>query len=146
MFVVSIPIISNEELLKRSKDVIPVRHVDGVAYRYKEVSFDEIRGENYRWDYDGRNGSYQEKVEEELRPFMDIPCLHAFDHYNPVFTPNICDVLAQLDENLHLGKEKVKAFEIIECPTGGFNPSGKSDDVVVAYLNGYHVSKVRLYK
>lgn len=141
MFKMSIPEISDEELMERYKHIKPVITAeDGKLHYFREYDLDELRRTSYFWS---RFGNIREEVGEnklEAWPACDFPCLHAYDYYG-FFKPSIAEVLAQIDE----GRIRlIKAFEIIDSPKE-FRDFRKDNLSSIAFDNGYHVSTVRLY-
>ncbi len=140
MFEVSIPKISNEEMMKRYKQIKPVITVNGKLHYFREYTLEELSDISYLWDYekDVREEVGEEKL--EVLEGRDFVCLHGYSYYG-FFKPSVGEVLSQIKEyDLPL----VKAFEIIEKPqtADDFHKDSFTD---IAFNNGYHVSTVRLY-
>lgn len=135
MYNVSIPEISNEELLARYKQVKPIVEVAGKKYFLRDFTLDELRKLSYTWNAD------QDKTElvniDLYRPYREFECIHRFGYYG-FFTPTIAGVLAQIPKHTI---QLVDAFEIIEFPKA-INDLSKNK---IVFDNGFHISKVRLY-
>ena len=140
MFKVSIPDISQEEVMKRYKKIKPVITKNGKLYRFREFSYDEIWGTSYLWNTDEDVREEVGKDELEVLEDKDFVCLHSYNYYG-FFKPSIKEVLAQIEER---DIPFVRAFEIIDYP---ITPSDfyKDSFTSIAFSNGYHVSTVRLY-
>ena len=50
MFSMSIPQISDEEVMKRYEQIKPVITVNGKLYHFREFSLEEIRNNGYLWN------------------------------------------------------------------------------------------------
>ena len=137
MYNVSIPDISDEELLRRYQKIKPIVEVGGVKYFLREFSKNELK-----------NQSYINEVEKDIvkkvnmRLFVpcigqDFECIHKYGH--PMFfKPSIAEVLAQIPDGQ---VDFVDAFEIIEFPQ-------VDNELIrnkIVFDNGYHISMVRLY-
>lgn len=140
MFNVSIPKISDKEMLKRYKHIKPVITLNGKLYYFREFTLEEINGISYLWNSDKDVRGEVGKNELEVWKDHDFVCLHRYGH--PIyFKPSIGEILSQIPE---CDIPYVRAFEIINSPQ-------ISDDfyadsfTTIAFNNGYHVSIVRLY-
>ena len=140
MFKVSIPEISDEEIIKRYEHIKPVISKDGKLHYFREFTLDEIKYKSYLFNAD--EDVREEVGEDELVVWKDkdFVCLHSYGYYQ-IFKPSIGEVLAQIRKN---DAPLVKAFEIIERPLRA-NDFCKDDLHTIAFVNGYHVSTVRLY-
>ena len=140
MFEVSIPKISDEEMMKRYEQIKPVITVNGKLHYFREFTLYELSGISYLWD---RDKNVREEVgEDELEVLegRDFVCLHGYGHYT-LFKPSVGEVLSQIKES---DLPFVKAFEIIESPQKA-SDFHKDSFTSIAFDNGYHVSTVRLY-
>ena len=140
MFEVSIPKISDEEMLERYEHIKPVITMKGKLYHFREFTLKEIKGISYLWN---RDENVREEVgddELEVLEGRDFVCLHAYG-YPGLFKPSVGEVFAQIKEQ---DVPFVKAFEIIESPETA-NDFYKDSFTSIAFDNGYHVSTVRLY-
>ena len=141
MFKVSIPKISNEEMMERYERIKPVITMNGKLHHLREYTLKEIKGISFLWN---RDEDVREEVgEDELEVLegRDFVCLHGYG-YPGFFKPSIGEVLAQIKEqDLPL----VRAFEIIESPKTA-NDLYKDSFTAIAFDNGYHVSTIRLYR
>jgi len=140
MFEVSIPKISDEEMMKRYEQIKPVITVDGKLHYLREFSLKEIKGISYLWNVE--KDIREEVKENELCVWQgrDFACIHGYG-YCGFFKPSIGEVLSQLrDYEIPF----IKAFEIIEEPT---TSSDFRKDMLTSIIfdKGYHVSTVRLY-
>lgn len=79
--------------------------------------------------------------ELEVLEGRDFVCLHGYGYYG-LFKPSIGEVLSQIKE---YDLPFVSAFEIIESPEVA-EDFHKDSFTSIAFDNGYHVSKVRLYR
>ena len=137
MYNVSIPDISDEELLRRYQKIKPIVEVGGVKYFLREFSKEELK-----------NQSYINEVEKDIvkkvnmRLFVpcigqDFECIHKYGH--PMFfKPSIAEVLAQIPDGQ---VDFVDAFEIIGFPQ-------VDNELIrnkIVFDNGYHISMVCLY-
>ncbi len=148
MFKVSIPEISDEELLKRYQQIKPVMSdSSGALWWVKEYSqVSELRYQSYRF------AGFAEVIRnpvgvDELTPLMgeDFACLHRYGYYG-LFKPSIAEVLAQIDDRLigNPDDSLVTAFEIIDTPKDWDDMVGTPLREAV-FNQGYHISTVRLY-
>lgn len=135
MYNVSIPDISDEELLRRYQKIKPIVEVGGVKYFLREFSKEELKNQSYINEKD-----IVKKV--NMRLFVpcigqDFECIHKYGH--PMFfKPSIAEVLAQIPDGQ---VDFVDAFEIIEFPQ-------VDNELIrnkIVFDNGYHISMVRLY-
>lgn len=140
MFKVSIPKISDEEMMRRYKQIKPVIRVKGKLHYFREFTLNELRTLYYLWDAD--EDVREEIGEDELEVLegKDFFCLHSYGYYG-LFKPMVGEVLAQIRE---YDLPFVKAFEIIESPQTS-KDFYKNSFTSIAFENGYHVSTVRLY-
>ena len=140
MFEMSIPQISDEELMRRYEQIKPVIRVDGKLHYLREYTLQDLRYRSYYWN---RAKDVREEVKEdelEVWKGKDFACLHSWNYYG-FFMPSVGEVLSQINE---YDVSKIKAFEIIETPktAADFHKDSFTD---IAFNNGYHVSTVRLY-
>lgn len=141
MFKVSIPRISDEEMMKRYEQIKPVITVNGKLHYFREFTLEELSGISYLWNSD--EDVREEVGEDELEVLegKDFVCLHGYGYYG-LFKPSVGEVLSQINEyDIPL----VKAFEIIESPETA-SDFHKDSFTSIAFDNGYHVSTVRLYR
>lgn len=137
---VLIPIISDDELMKRYKQIKPVITLNGKLHYFREFTLEEIREFSYLWN---RDKDVREEVgEDELEVLegKDFSCLHLYGYYG-LFKPSIGEVLSQINNK---DLPFVKAFEIIESPKTA-RDFHKDKFTSIAFSKGYHVSTVRLY-
>lgn len=140
MFEVSIPKISDEEMMKRYEQIKPVLTVNGKLHYFREYTLKELSNMSYLFN---RNEDVREEVgkdELEVLEGKDFVCLHSWSYYG-FFKPSIGEVLSQIKEN---DLPFVKAFEIIESPQTA-EDFHKDSFTSIAFDNGYHVFTVRLY-
>ena len=141
MFNVSIPKISDEELMRRYQQIKPVIRKDGKLYYLREYSLHELTSVSYLWDADKDLGDTVGKNELAIMNGKDFPCLHSLEN-NGFFFPTVGEILAQIrTRDIPL----VRAFEIIERPKTVINVY-KDKFYLIAFNNGYQISTVRLYK
>jgi len=134
----SIPQISDEELMRRYLKIKPIAEVGNGKYWLKNYSIDEMRNTSYFWNL---FADRRELVGEALscHDHHDFQCLHTFG-YHGFFKPSVAEVLAQIPEEA-LKHFTIDAFEIIDRPTS----SGDLNKYRQALKQGFHVSVVRLY-
>ena len=140
MFLMSIPKIGNEEIMRRYSHIKPVITIDGKLHRFRDYTVREMRETSY---YAQRDKDVLEQViEEELVPWEghDFYCLHSYG-YPYAFMPSVAEILAQLSQ---FDLSWVKAFELIEIPETARDTQRDSFHRT-AFNNGFHVSTVRLY-
>ena len=134
----SIPQISDEELMRRYLKIKPIAEVGDAKYWLRNYSIDEMRNTSYFWNLfpDKRKPIGKDLYTHDYHEFE---CLHSFGSFG-FFKPTIAEVLAQIPEDA-LKHFTIDAFEIIGRPTsnGDFNMYRKALD------QGFHVSIVRLY-
>ncbi len=140
MFEVSIPKISDEEMMKRYKQIKPVITLNGKLHYFREYTLEELSDISYLWDYEEDVREEVGKDELEVLEGRDFVCLHSWNFYG-FFKPSVGEVLAQIKEH---DFPLVKAFEIIESPQTA-DDFHKDSFTSIAFDNGYHVSTVRLY-
>ena len=134
----SIPHISDEELIRRYLKIKPIAEVCEKKYWLKEYSIDEMRNTSY---FMNLFSDRTELVGDALscHDHEDFKCLHSFGSYG-IFKPTVAEVLAQIPEN-SLKHFTIDAFEIIDNPASG----GNLQKFREAMKCGYHTSVVRLY-
>lgn len=140
MFEVSIPKISDEEMMKRYEQIKPVLTVNGKFHYFREYTLKELSNMSYLFN---RNEDVREEVgkdELEVLEGRDFVCLHSWSYYG-FFKPSVGELLSQIKED---DLPFVKAFEIIESPQTA-DDFHKDSFTSIAFDNGYHVSTVRLY-
>lgn len=139
MFKVSIPEISDTEMMSRYERIKPVITVNGKLYSFREYTLEEVKGTSYLWN---RKEDMREEVNEDLQVLQgkDFICLHHYGYYG-FFKPTVGEVLSQINE---CDVPFIKAFEIIQAPKTADNIY-KDNFSFIALCNGYHVSVVRLY-
>ena len=82
MFEVSIPEISDEEMMKRYQQIKPVITVNGKLHYFREFTLEELTGTSYLWN---RHEAVREEVgEDELEVLegRDFVCLHSYGYYD----------------------------------------------------------------
>ena len=134
----SIPQITDEELMRRYLKIKPIAEVGNGKYWLKNYSIDEMRNKSYFWHlFEDK----REPVGEALycHDYHEFECLHSFG-YHGLFKPSVAEVLAQIPEDC-LKHFTIDAFEIIGRPTS----SGDLNMYRKALEQGFHVSVVRLY-
>lgn len=137
---VLIPHISDNEILKRYKQIKPVVTLDEKLYYLRRFNLKEIRGICFLSDCRNDAANAVGKNELTVLEGKDFNCLHTYGLHG-LFRPTIAEVLAQINDN---DIPLVKAFEIIETPNTRRN-AFDNDFISAAFTNGYHVSIVRLY-
>ena len=140
MFEVSIPKISDEEMMKRYEQIKPVITVNGKLHYFREFTLKELSGINYLCDDEEDVREEVGKDELEVLEGRDFVCLHSYSYWG-FFKPSVSEVLSQIRED---DLPFVKAFEHIEIPQTR-DDFHKDSFTSIAFANGYHVSTVRLY-
>lgn len=140
MFKVSIPKISDVELMARYDHIKPVIKRNGKLHYFREFTLDEIKNRGYLWNVDEDVREQVGKGKLIALNGKDFICLHRYG-YHGLFVPSIGEVLAQIEE---LDVPHVRAFEIIKMPqtAADFHKDNLS---AIAFAKGFHVSTVRLY-
>ena len=135
---VSIPEITDEELLKRYENIKPVKIVDGRLYYFPKFSLEELKNLPYL----SQNVSTMVPV-GALNPWQNhnFTCFHKWNS-GLFFRPKICEVLSQIPEE---SLEFAKAFEIVKVPQSVYRFCDQ-ELVNWAFEHGYHISFVILYK
>ena len=132
----SIPKISDKELLQLYKKIKPIVMLDDKKYLLRRFSLEELRKCAY---IDIVNSSVRENIDlSKLEPIMEFLCLHKWYYYG-LFKPTISEVLSQIPDVL---TDKLNTFEIIEGPTSIRDMKLYEQ----AFNKGYHLSRVRTYK
>ena len=135
----SIPQITDEELMRRYLKIKPIAEVGNGKYWLKDYSVDEMRNTSYYWNlFSDRREPVGDKL--YFHDYHEFECIHSFGSHG-IFMPNIAEVLAQIPENV-LKHFTIDAFEIIGRPTSS---GGYINMYRKAMEQGFHVSIVRLY-
>lgn len=132
----TIPEISDEELLRRYQILRPIVTIEQLKYFIRDFSLEELKSLSYVLN---RDDNIIKRIEQNnLEPIDDFICLHTTGYYG-LFRPLISEILAQASE---ISLAEANAFEIIESP--------KSEKDFSKYASateeGIHLSKVRTYK
>ena len=137
MIKVSIPEITDEELLKRYENIKPVKTVDRKLYYFPKFSLEELKVCPYL-----SQNVFTPVPENTLKPWYkhNFTCFHKWDH-GLFFRPKVAEVLSQIPEE---SLENAKAFEIVEVPQSVYDFC-EEEVVSWAFEHGYHISFVRLY-
>lgn len=134
----SIPPITDEELMRRYLKIKPIAKIGNVKYWLRDYSLNEIRDTSYLMSLvlDKRD-----PVGDALscHDHEDFKCLHSYGSHG-IFKPTIAEILAQITEK-SLRHFTIDAFEIIDNPASGGNLKKFRE----AMECGYHISVVRLY-
>lgn len=137
MYNVSIPKITDEELLKRYEKIKPIVTIGEEKYFLRDFTLKELRGRSYIGDVDNDKTVPVDMDRYVVIEDGDFECLHTYGYYG-FFKPSIAEVLAQIKE-LDIGI--VDAFEIIDSPKTASDFYKNKN----AFDQGYHTSTVRLY-
>ena len=134
----SIPHITDEELIRRYLNIKPVAKIGEVQYWLREYTLHELR--HYPF-FMSITLDKRKPVGEELsrHDYEDFRCIHSYGKYG-LFNPSIAEILAQIPEE-PLKYFTIDAFEIIDDPTN----SGNIKKFREAMERGFHFSIVRLY-
>lgn len=134
----SIPPITNEELMRRYLKIKPIAEVGETKYWLKDYSIDEMRNTSYFWSlFSDRRDPVGDAL--SCHDHEDFKCLHSYGSHG-IFKPTIAEILSQIPEK-SLKHFTIDAFEIIDNPAGGGNLKKFRE----AMASGYHISIVRLY-
>ena len=134
----SIPQITDEELMRRYLKIKPIAEIGDGKYWLKNYSIDEMRNRSYFWHlFEDKREPVGEKL--YYHDYHEFECLHSFG-YQGLFKPSVAEVLAQIPEDA-LKHFTIDAFEIIGRPTSSDDLSKYRE----ALEKGFHVSMVRLY-
>ena len=139
MFYMTIPEISDEELLERYIRVPPVVEVNGRLTYYKHFSLYEIKQTSYLYAERPKPTRVREN-ELIVMDGQDFACLHRYS-YPGLFKPSVAEVLAQIPDDALV---YARAFQIINWPrtSDDFNRDSITN---IAFRNGFYISNVRLY-
>lgn len=137
MYKVSIPEISDEELMKRYQQIKPIVQIDGIRYWMRDYSLKELKNTSFFYNKSEDKRARVDMSSLEAVPSWDFECLHTYG-YPAFFNPSVAEVLAQLPVPEIIW---VAAFEIIEKPetSEDFNRNPN------AFKQGFHSSTIRLY-
>ena len=94
----SIPPITDVELMRRYLKIKPIAEVAEVKYWLRDYSLEELRKLAYLWNI---VPDKREPVGEALSNHTkyEFQCLHTFG-YHGIFKPSIAEVLAQIPEDV----------------------------------------------
>lgn len=137
MYKVSIPKISDEELMKRYQKVKPIVKINGIRYWLRDYSLEELKNTSFFDNKSTDKRSHVDMRSLEAVPYLDFECLHTYN-YPAFFKPSVAEVLAQIPVPEVYW---VVAFEIIKKPETAEDFSRNSN----AFNQGFHSSTVRLY-
>lgn len=143
MFYVSIPELTDDQLLERYKKIKPVITFDGELYYFKkDFTITELRSRNYLSNIKSSELKKVNKKEnlKEMEDF-EFDCLHYFYDWTR-FKATVAEVLEQIDDDIICA---VRAFEIVDKPETS-SDFYKDNLRKNALKSGYHVSVVKLYK
>lgn len=137
MYKVSIPEITDEELMKRYTRIKPIAEINGTKYWLREYTLHELRKYSYIWyvEYDKTHPVDMRNL--QVVPRHDFECFHTYG-YPGFFKPSIAEVLSQIPQEL---LDNVQAFEIIHEPRTAKDFYKNHE----AFSQGFHSSTVRLY-
>lgn len=141
MFEVSIPKITDEEMMERYKKIKPVVTVDGKLYYLRDFTLDEITGIAYLWDLEKNLGKEVGEGELTVWENHDFSCLHTYA-YCGFFKPSVGEILSQIHEH---EVPFIRAFEIVKAPQTAKDFYENSLTSII-FNKGYHISTVRLYQ
>ena len=134
--IIEIPRISDEELLKRYKALKPIITVEKLPYLIRDFSLEELKTLSYILNKE--DNKTKRISRESLETIEEFLCLHTYKYKN-LFSPTISEVLAQAPIK---SERKDQVFEIVEHPITN-EDFDKYDELLE---NGYHLSKVRVYR
>ena len=132
----TIPTLSNDELLSLYKKIKPIITIDGIIHTFRDFTLEELKNKYYTWNPQLDIRTIVDKY--KLDPIEEFICLNTWTLYS-YFKPTIAEVLAQTSNNI---REYANTFEIVEEPITR-DDINKYHDVLD---KGYHLSKVRAYK
>lgn len=139
MYKISIPKISNTELLERYKHIKPIIEYKGKKYFLREFKENELRQRPFTYyiEEDIKEEVDMTKYKEAQR-IQEFECIHKADcKYISIFTPKIAEIIAQIPKCYIYA---VDAFEIMESYTHKGDIQYQN-----VFDNGFNVSRVRLY-
>ncbi len=141
MFLVSIPGITDEEMMRRYECVKPVVMMNGKLHYLREYTLEELKSTSYLFNKVQDVRQEVDSDELEIWEGKDFLCLHEYGRVG-LFKPSVGEVLSQMAGYYTM---YAKAFEIIQMPkvVEDFHKDALSS---IAFENGYYVSVVRLYK
>lgn len=132
----TIPVISDEELIRRYQILKPIVRIEQLKYFIRDFSPVELKKLSYILN---RDDNKTERIEpSDLEPIDEFICLHTMG-YCGLFRPLISEVLAQATE---ISLTEANAFEIIESP--------RTEEDFTKYSSvlddNLQLSKVKTYK
>ena len=117
MFEVSIPKISDEEMMKRYKQIKPVITVNGKLHYFREYTLEELSDISYLWNYEEDVREEVGKDELEVLEGRDFVCTatHTMDFSNQVsvkFFPKLMNIIFILSKHLKSLKNRTDLSSI----------------------------------
>lgn len=137
MYEVSIPKISDQELLRRYENIKPIMEYNGRKYNLREFSLEELKRLAYIYEPEINITDAADMPLYIARPDLEFECIHKFRYYG-IFKPSIAEVLAQIPPDV---VDTVDVFEIIRMPMNHADLTRNK----ILLEQGFHVSTVRLY-
>lgn len=139
MYKISIPKLSESELLERYKHIKPIVEYKGKKYFLRELTERELKECSFIWNIEA---DIKEEVDmtkyKQAERIQEFECIHrANSKYITTFNPKIAEIIAQIPKCYI---SVVDAFEIIESYIYEGDIEHQN-----AFSNGFNVSRVRLY-
>lgn len=135
MDIISIPNITDEQLIERYNQIKPIVTIGGIKYYLRDYNLEELNEGSFMWDrHDDKRAAVDMSKFVEGK---DFECLHSY-LFHGVFNPNIAEILAQIPSTDWIYYD---AFEIIEMPET-YKDFKRNP---LAFNQGFHSSTVRLY-
>lgn len=124
---VTIPEMSNEEIIKWYKTIKPIVRKNKIPYFLCELKDEDVPNTHFTWI--DSTQKYGKKVDlSQMSIVAEMLMYHKYLDYM-TFKPTIGEVISQIPKGIH---ENVDAFEIIDC--------------LNEVKDGHHISLVYLYR
>lgn len=130
-----LPEITDEELLKRYKQITPILNIENIYYKLRNL--DLYRLKHYSYTQDRFQTEEDIVLEDNILTIGDFSCYHIRDFYG-LFKPTIYEVLSQFPD-IYL--KDANAFYIYEAPRTK-EELEKQKDIISA---GYYKTKVKAF-
>ncbi|MCI8273394.1 MAG: hypothetical protein HFJ55_04860 [Clostridia bacterium] len=139
MLKILVPVISDNELMKRYEVIKPVTMVDGKLHYLRDFSFSELIDYSFIQNYAVDVREEVSKDELDNWQCKDFICLYGkFYGFDDL---SVRDVLSQISD---YDLKSVRAFEVVERLD--VSEAKKNNSHSIALDNGYYLAIIRLYK